>query len=175
MILDQITEKKDEYYTPPYAVEPILEYIPADATVWCPFDTRDSFFVRMLRAKGCKVIATHLDDGIDFFDYEYECDYIVSNPPYSLKSEVLEALFASKTPFAMLIGVVGIFESQHRFKLFRDNVFEIMYLNKRVSFFESFTEGKPARNPPFSSVYITSNMLPEKIMFAEIDKNFVKL
>ena len=29
----------DECYTPDYAVKPILEYIPKDVTVWCPFDT----------------------------------------------------------------------------------------------------------------------------------------
>ena len=26
----------DECYTPDYGVEPILEYIPKDAIVWCP-------------------------------------------------------------------------------------------------------------------------------------------
>ena len=175
MKLDEITVKKDEYYTPPYAVTPILIHIPKGATVWCPFDTEDSLFVKMLRLHGCHVIATHLDNGEDFFELNIECDYIVSNPPYSLKNEVLEKLFLLGTPFAMLIGVVGIFESQHRYKLFRDNEFEIMYLNKRVSFFEDFEDQKPALNPPFSSVYITSNVLPEKICFAEIDKKFLAL
>lgn len=175
MKLDEITVKKDEYYTPPYAVKPILHYIPRGATVWCPFDTEDSFFVKMLRLHGCNVIATHLDNGEDFFDLNVECDYIISNPPYSLKNEVLEKLFNLGAPFAMLIGVVGIFESQHRFGLFRDNRFEIMYLNKRVSFFEDYADQKPALNPPFSSVYITSKVLPEKICFAEIDKKFLTL
>ena len=29
----------DECYTPNYGVTPILEYIPKNAVVWCPFDT----------------------------------------------------------------------------------------------------------------------------------------
>lgn len=41
-----------------------------------------------------------------------ECDYIISNPPYSVKGEVLERLFNIGIPFAMLVGVVGLFESQ---------------------------------------------------------------
>ena len=43
-----------------------------------------------------------------------ECDYIISNPPYSLKNEVFERLFVLGKPFAMLVGVVGVFESQTR-------------------------------------------------------------
>lgn len=171
MILDEITVKKDEYYTPPYAVHPIVQYVGVGSRVWCPFDTDDSYFVKILRgAAACEVVATHIDNGEDFFNTEVDCDYIISNPPYSLKNEVLERLFSLGKPFAMLIGVVGIFESQHRYKLFRDNEFEVMYFNKRVSFFEDYNDQKPTRNPPFSSVFITSKMLPEKIMFAEIDK-----
>ena len=98
------------------------------------------------------------------------CDYIISNPPYSLKGDVIDRLFEICKPFAMLVGVVGLFESQHRFNLFRSHEFEIMYLNKRVSYFKDYAEQKPSLNPPFSSVYICSKMLPRTIVFEEIDK-----
>jgi hypothetical protein len=71
----------------------------------------------------------------------------------------------------MLVGVVGLFESQRRFEMFRDNTFEVLYMNRRVSYFESYADQKTALNPPFSSVYICSNMLPNQIVFAEIDKS----
>ena len=171
MKLDEITTKKDEYYTPAYAIEPILKYVPPASKVWCPFDTEESLFVTMLRAKGCDVVATHISNQVDFFCVDIECDFIISNPPYSLKTEVFERLFALGTPFAMLVGVVGIFESQKRFKMFRDNPFEIMYLSKRVSFFEDYADPQPRLNPPFSSVYITSKMLPDRMVFEEIVKN----
>lgn len=35
---------KDEYYTPPILVEPIIQFIPKGSTIWCPFDTEDSEF-----------------------------------------------------------------------------------------------------------------------------------
>ena len=140
--------------------------------MWCPFDTEESIFVKMLRDHGCCAIPTHIHNGQDFFTEEGpEPDFIISNPPYSLKAEVFERLFSLGYPFAMLVGVVGIFESQRRFGMFRDNEFEIMYLNLRVSFFESYADPKPALNPPFSSVYITHKMLPKQIMFREIDKS----
>lgn len=101
-------------------------------TVWCPFDTEESHFVKMLRAQGNKVICTHIDNGQDFFTTPVpQCDMIISNPPYSVKTEVLERLFEIGKPFAMLVGVVGLFESQRRFDMFKNNEFEIMYLNRR--------------------------------------------
>ena len=53
----------------------------------------------------------------------------------------------------MLVGVVGLFESQERFEMFRENEFEIMYFNRRVAYFQSYQDPKPSLNPPFSSVY----------------------
>lgn len=98
------------------------------------------------------------------------CDYIISNPPYSLKGDVIDRLFEIGKPFAMLVGVVGLFESQRRFNLFKSHEFEIMYLNKRVSYFKDYAEQRQSLNPPFSSVYICSKMLPKTIVFEEIDK-----
>lgn len=70
----------------------------------------------------------------------------------------------------MLVGVVGLFESQRRFDLFGNNEFEIMYMNRRVSYFKDFNEQKPSLNPPFSSVYLCSKVLPKTIVFENIRK-----
>jgi hypothetical protein len=161
----------DEFYTPQYAIEPILKYINKNSLIWCPFDTEKSNFVKMLIDNGHNVVYSHIDTGHDFFTTDIpNCDYIISNPPYSMKSEVLNRLFEIGIPFAMLLGVVGLFESQKRFEMFRGNNFEIMYLNRRVSYFKNYDDQKPSLNPPFSSVYICSRMLPKQIIFEEINK-----
>lgn len=173
MLMDKVASSgNDEFYTPAYAVEPILAYIRPGGVVWCPFDTEDSLFVKMLRAKGCTVLATHLAEGQDFFTTEPpdDCEYIVSNPPYSCKGQVLSRLFDLGIPFAMLVGVVGLFESQTRFQMFRDHEFEVLYLNKRVAYFKNYGDPKPSLNPPFSSVYVCHKILPKQICFAEINK-----
>lgn len=176
----------DEFYTPLYAITPIIKYLKAKGfkNIWCPFDSEDSLFVKTLSDNGFNVLYTHIDMGEDEGDFfklinsplptENSIDAIVSNPPYSLKTDVLDSLFKSNIPFAMLLGVVGIFESKKRFEMFRDNQFEIMYMNKRVSYFMDYNEQKPSKNPPFSSVYITSKILPKQIVFEEIDKNNLK-
>lgn len=163
----------DEFYTPIYAIEPIVKYLRRNMTIWCPFDTDESNYVKVLKEQGHNVINTHISTGTDFFTAAVpECDCIISNPPYSLKGKVLERLFEIGKPFAMLIGVVGLFESQHRFELFRNNTFEIMYLNKRVAYFKDYSEQKPSLNPPFSSVYVCSKLLPKPIIFERIDKKY---
>jgi len=97
---------RDEYYTPRILVEPIIEYIPKGATVWCPFDTENSEFVHVLKEHGYKVIHSHLWDGKDFFEYtpaeHYDC--IISNPPFSLKMDVFKRLFELGKPFAILMN-----------------------------------------------------------------------
>jgi hypothetical protein len=172
MKMDEIAgSKNDEYYTPEYAIKPILKYIKPNSTVWCPFDTEKSYYVKMLREAGHTVYATHIQDGFDFLTCDpFECDYIVSNPPYSIKGEILDYLFKLGIPFAMLIGVVGLFESQKRFQMFKNNPFEIMYFNKRVTYYKDYSEEKPSSNPPFSSVYLCSQMLPKQIVFEEIER-----
>lgn len=128
-------------------------------------------FCKRIAWGGYKVVATHIEQGQDFFKIEPpECDYIISNPPYSVKGEVLQRLFELDKPFAMLVGVVGLFESQKRFNMFKSNEFEIMYFNKRVSYFKDYNDPKPSLNPPFSSAYVCHKMLPKQIVFEEIEK-----
>ena len=161
---------KDEFYTPEYAVKPILKYVKQNSTIWCPFDTKESNFVKMLSNEGHTVLYTHKDNHEDFFEITRNCDYIISNPPYSLKGPVLERLFSLGVPFAMLVSVVGLFENQKRFHMFKANDFEVMYLNKRVAYFKDFSEQKPLPSPSFLSVYVCSHMLPKQIVFEEIQK-----
>jgi len=99
-----------------------------------------------------------------------DCDLIISNPPYSIKGAVFERLFQIGKPFAMLVGVVGLFESDSRFEMFKNNEFEIMYFNRRVAYFRDYKEQKPSLSPPFSSVYVCHRLLPKQIMFEKINK-----
>lgn len=181
MKLDLITNKaekqgevnpNDEFYTPNYAIEPLLKHLKPNSKIWCPFDTDKSNFVKMLNDAGHVVYYNHIENGDDFFktDPPINTDYIISNPPYSIKHEVFERLFQLEIPFAMLVGVVGLFESKKRFTMFKNNDFEIMYFDKRISYFKSYADQKPSLNPPFSSVYVCRDLLPKQIVFEALAK-----
>lgn len=62
----------DEFYTPEYAIAPLYKYLPpTPVTIWCPFDTEDSLFVKLFRQRGYTVIATHIANGQDFFAIDH--------------------------------------------------------------------------------------------------------
>ena len=87
-----------------YAVHPLIKYIPSNKTIWCPFDESWSAFVNELFLNGNKVISSHLNEGLDFFNYEpYYYDIIISNPPFSIKDAVLKRLYELNKPFAILL------------------------------------------------------------------------
>ena len=96
--------KNDECYTLKYGVEPIIKYIPKNAVVWCPFDKEDSQFVQQIRKQGNKVVATHIDNGQDFYTYEPDekWDVIVSNPPFTGKRKIFEKALSFDKPFALI-------------------------------------------------------------------------
>lgn len=79
MNIKKVFNKNDEYYTPKYAIEPLLPFLKPFKRIWCPFDLEWSNYVKMLQ-KDHEIIYTHKDTGGDFFKIEVpECDAIVSN------------------------------------------------------------------------------------------------
>ena len=70
MKMDKVaSSQNDEFYTPEYAIKPILKYIKMPCTIWCPFDTEESNFVKMLSqyaACGVSVIHSHIATGGTF-------------------------------------------------------------------------------------------------------------
>lgn len=162
--------KNDEYFTPSYAVYPIIKHLKPNSTIWCPFDKEDSQFVKVFKKEGFKVIYGHIETGQDFFQVEVpKCDYIISNPPYSLKGEVFKRLYEIGIPFGMLINFQGIFDHRQRFKLFRNNRVEMLWLSPRVNYIK-LNEAK-ASGVPFQSGYLCSEIFEDSLNFEYLDKN----
>jgi hypothetical protein len=160
--LGQINHQvNDEYYTPPILVELILTYVKKESTVWCPFDTSESEFVIQLKQEGHRVIHSHIKDGFDFFELMApECDYIISNPPFSRKNEVFRRLFNMGIPFAMVMNV-QILNYHETGDLFKDYALELLLPNKRISY-----DGNAI---PFLSGYFCYKMLPVQLMYVPVE------
>ena len=60
MKLDLITKKQDEYYTPVYAIKPIVKYLKPKSNIWCPFDTKESNYYKLLTSLGFNVFCSHI-------------------------------------------------------------------------------------------------------------------
>lgn len=161
--------KNDEYYTPAYAVYPIMKHLKKKSTIWCPFDKKESQFVQVLSRNDFDVIYGHIETGQDFFKVEApECDYIISNPPYSLKGEVFKRLYEIGKPFAMLINFQGIFDGKDRFEMFKNNKVEMLWLSPRVNYIRP-NENSPS-SVPFQSGYLCSGIFENELNFEYVDK-----
>ena len=136
--------------------------------ILCPFDKADSNFVTVLTEQGFNVTYSHIDTGIDFFDIQNLSDYdaVVSNPPFSKRQRILERLFESNVPFAMIINFNGLFDSKARWKLFRDNRFELLVPLGRIHFFNEECVGN---SPNFQSVFVCKSMSNKQIEFVEME------
>lgn len=156
----------DEWYTPAECVELIVPFLNWGGyrRILCPFDTADSQFVKVLTMRGFDVTYSHIKTGTDFFTIENLNDYdaVVSNPPFSKRQRILEKLFASGVPFAMILNLNGIFDSKKRWELFKDNDFEIIVPLGRMHFFNDECKGN---SPNFQSAYICHGMADKQIEF----------
>lgn len=164
------SNRSDEKYTPRYAVLPIMKYLPAKATVWCPFDTANSEFVLALEEQGFKVVYSHLLTGQDFFCYEPDYwDVIVSNPPFSIKVKVFERCLSFRKPFALLMSNFWLNNSAP-YKLFKDQEVEFMFFDKRVQY-------NNKGGAPFGSSYVCHKILPKQIVFENLkaDKSLSRM
>lgn len=156
---------KDEWYTPDDAIYPILKYLKSNSFIWCPFDTSESLFVKILLEAGHSVFNSHLAEGKDFFSVVIpQCDYIISNPPFSLRQRIIIKLFEINKPFMMLMNTNGLFDSKTRLNLFKTNNFTLIYLEGRIKYMEKYG-GTKCLSPPFQSAYVCSQISDKQILF----------
>ena len=162
-------KKKDEAYTPYYASNPIIKYINPNLVVWCPFDQEWSSYVRLLRENGNRVIASHLDNGLNFFNYEPEYyDIIITNPPFSCKDEVIARLYELNKPFAILLPLNSL-QGVNRYENFKNGI-QLLAFDQRIDFHDPLHMDRPNKGTPFASAYFCRDVLPNDLILEHLEK-----
>lgn len=163
------TSAGDEVYTPFYAVEPLLEFVPKSKIIWCPFDEEWSAFYQLFSENGYQVIRSCLKDNQDFFYYEPEqWDILISNPPFSKKNEVLKRTYSFEKPFALLLPTNSI-QSKKRFEIFRNDI-QLLAFDARVDYHTRNNLLCTTKGNHFSSAYFCRNLLPTKLELRRLNK-----
>ena len=158
------TQKRDEWYTPKSAITMILKYLPKGKIIWCPFDKKESNYVKVLTENGFKVVYSHIEDNKDFFKGSpTKWDIIVSNPPFSLFTEILERCYKFNKPF-LLLGTFMVLGSNKRFKIFKENNIQIFLPANRICFETKIYNDKFNR-PNFKSIYLGWKIFPKEINY----------
>ena len=158
--------KNDEGLTPDYGVRPIIKYIPKDAVVWCPFDTKESEFVKQIRANGNKVIYSHISNGQDFYTWEPKehWDCIVSNPPFTAKRQIFERALSFNKPFALIMSNTWLNDAAPK-QLFKEKDLQLLMFEQRMKFLNN---GEMQNKITFSSSYFCYNFLPKQIIMESL-------
>lgn len=159
--------KNDELYTPFYAVDPIVKYLPKDKTVWLPFDEEWSAYYQTLNGMDIPVIHSSLHDGYDFFSYEPErWDIIVSNPPFSMKDKVIARLYELGKPFAVLLPLNSL-QGKKRFEYFKNGI-QLLSFDSRICFHTPDNMKQTQKGSPFASAYFCKDILPRDLIVEEL-------
>ena len=157
-------EKNDELYTPDYAIEPLLKYLPKDKIIWECTDFGSSNITKLLKQHDYKVISTHKDN----FDFltdipKFDFDIIITNPPYSLKNEFLKKCYEYDKPFCLLLPLTSL-EGIERGKMFREKGIDVLVLDKRCDFMDN------KKSNWFNTSWFCYKVLPKQLIFEELHK-----
>ena len=149
--------KNDECFTPRYVVEAILPYLDRSKTYWLPFDTEESEFVRVLRDNGFSFVRSHMEDGLNYFEYEPEhWDAILSNPPFTGKRAIFERALSFGKPFALLMSNTWLNDSAPKV-LFMERDLQLLLFRNRIHF-------NSLHKITFSSSFFCCDFLPKQII-----------
>lgn len=153
--------KNDEWYTPDYAIKPLLEYLPKNIIIWEPTDFGNSNITKILKENGYNVISTHIKN-FDFLNDRpnFDFDIIITNPPYSIKDDFLKKCYEYNKPFALLLPLTAL-EGVNRNKLYRSYGIELLIFDRRINF-------NNTKNNWFNSSWFTFNVLPSKLIFESL-------
>ena len=166
--------KNDECYTQRYAVEPLLEFLEPfrNKIIWCPFDTEESEFVKVLQENNYKIVNSHIKYGQDFYTYEPEkFDLIVSNPPFTNKRHIIDRALSFNKPFALLQPLPCLNDKYPKNLFYEQGKdMQILMFDKRMTF-----KAKEEKIN-FSSAYFCWNFLPKQIIMRDFsNRNQIKL
>jgi hypothetical protein len=117
-------EKRSEmdfYPTPPEATEALLRFLdlPKDTFIWEPACGEMDMAYVMMNA-GYSVCATDLKYGQDFLTEPlHSCDWIITNPPFTVADKFIKRCVEHGKPFAMLLKS-QYWHAKKRYDLFYD-------------------------------------------------------
>ena len=150
---------------------PLIKYLTLfnpQATIWCPFDSANSQYVKVFRKFGFKVIHSHIDEDKNFFfdEPDEHYDIIISNPPFSQKDNVLKRLYELDKPYAMLMPVPAL-QGQARFPYIKDNL-QYLGFDKRINYYTNQDLTQVQKGVSFGSCYLCKKFLPKDLILEEL-------
>lgn len=119
---EQGRHKNDFYPTPPEATNAHLRFLnlPKDTVIWEPA-AGEGDMVQAIWNWGYITLGTDIQFGYDFLTEPMKpCDWIITNPPFSLAEEFIKRCIEHEKPFALLLKS-QFWHARKRLDLFREH------------------------------------------------------
>lgn len=117
----QRRSETDFYPTPPEATEALLKFLdlPKSRVIWEPA-CGEMDMVNVMRNHGYSVVASDISCGQDFLTTPLQdCDWIITNPPFSVADKFIERCAEHGKPFALLLKS-QYWHARKRYELFKN-------------------------------------------------------
>jgi len=145
--------KNDEWMTSQETVSlmySLLDPKPG-SKILCPFDTEQSNFVKYGLNNNYSMVYGITDYLVD----DYEHDYLITNPPFSLKDKIIEKIFRSGKPSALVLPIDAL-GGKRRHELYREFGYPTIYIpTKRINYVSP--NGEQTKNNHFHSIILLFN------------------
>ena len=93
-------------------------------------------------------------------------DYIISNPPFSIKDMIIKRLYELNKPYAMLFPIPTL-QGQARFPYMKDC--QALIFDKRINYYTTPDKTEVQKGVSFGSFYLCRNVLPKDLIFEELN------
>ena len=124
---------RNDFQTPPESLLPLLPYINKDWAIWEPACGKGNL-VNELNRLGYQCIGSDILTDWDFLKDEMPVyDFIITNPPYSIKHKFIARCYALGKPFALLMPLTAL-ETEYRQSLYSRHGLQIILMPKRINF-----------------------------------------
>lgn len=132
--------KTDEWYTPLDVVQKAYDLLNVryESTILCPFDTAKSKFVLWGQVNNYWVKYGMTD----YLDNDYDYDYLLTNPPFSIKDKVIEKVLKKGKPAALVLPLDTL-GGVKRHALWKEYGYPSVYIpTKRIRFIDGTGAGR---------------------------------
>jgi len=156
--LNIITKKKlDDYNTPLYVWKMLLDYLNLDKNtkIYEPFYSNGVAKNYLAKLGYNNVIHENMNffDNYDKYDYEI----IISNPPYSIKKNILQTLYNINKPFVLIVPT-AIISKLYIKTIFGKDIDKLQYIipNRRIQF--ERLDGYNQKRTAFDTIFLCFKM-----------------
>jgi len=144
--------KCDDFDTPLYVWKMLLDYLDLgkNTIIYEPF-YNNSKSKTYLGKIGYNNVIHENEDFFENYD-KYKYDIILSNPPYSIKQNILKVLYKIDKPFVLIVPT-AIISKLYVKNIFKDDINKIQFIipNRRLQF---EVNGYNQKRTPFDTLFM---------------------